>query len=132
MIPRMFQLSSLSVLSSSATTYKIQRKILSATLKGENLTCVKPYFNFDNLIELQESENKMSSTSCAFIRLRLLQNLFALVELFTSELVFTCKPSKNQTGQWTLLRANVQPDKIELQCSVYVLLYFTSHLFSLL
>lgn len=47
-------------------TYKIQRQILTATLKGENLTGVEPHFNFDNLIEQYESENKMNSTFACF------------------------------------------------------------------
>ena len=77
----MFQFSSLSVLSLSATTYKIQRKMLSVTLKGGNLTCVKPHFNFDNVIELYECENKNEQHFCVL-----------LLGWRFYRTVFTCKP----------------------------------------
>lgn len=67
MIPSVFQFHFSSVCYSLATTYKIQWKVLNTTLKGGNLTFVKSRFNFDNIIELYESENKMSHTFVCFL-----------------------------------------------------------------
>lgn len=63
---------------------------LKCYLERRKSDCVKHHLNFDNLIELHETENKMSST---FIRLELLED-DSVANLCTSELRFTRQPSE--------------------------------------